>query len=568
MLKKKYIYLTLLLSLVFVLTACAGKRHGDLSLKKGTPKADQMEIIQIELVNEINEKFSGDVKKALEYYAQEHKNNQKDDTIMLKQAILYIQDQKIDKAQKKLETIAKLKPENNNAKRLLASLYLSKGDVSKSKKIYEDLLDKEQTATIEDAMTLSHVYMLEKNYDEAMKVLNKAEKQFKEKHIVYFYKARVYSEQQDFSKARANFIKAKKYDSKYLPNIKALGYLEEYEGNYDQAYKYYERALKIDSEDDLMRLHLAELYLSQKKYKQSKKHFFKLYEKDNKNATYLSKLSINHYYLDEYAQSKRYLNELLENHPQYDVAYYYLGLLQEKTRDYDQALTSFSKVKEKNEYYVDANLVLAQILFDQDKKEQAEKHLLDTNKKTYSDRFIRALGRFYVSEGKLDDAEKILKKYLSKEGKNIQYLFSYAQILEEQKKFNEMEKILYSVIEKNPDHARALNYLGYSMLERDKNIDDAFVYVQRAHAIAPDNPYIMDSLGWAHYKKGQYAQALELLKKAHSNRSDESIIQEHIADTYAQMKQKSKAKVWYKKVLKMNSNEEDQKRIKEKLAEL
>lgn len=554
--------------LVLGLSACAGKSPNNLSVKKDVKKVDSIEIVQIQLINEVNEKFSGDVKKAQDYYAQEHQKNKADDTIMLKQSLLYIQEQKIDKAQEKLEQINQLTPENHNAKRLLASLYLSKSEIHEAKKIYKTLLEEKDSASIEDAMSLSHIYMLEKKYNEALKVLDQAEKQFNEKHVIYFYKARVYSEQQDFTKARTYFLKAKKHNSKYLPNIKALGYLEEYEGNYDQAYKYYERALKIDSDDDLMRLHLAELYLNKQKYKQSKKHFIKLHEKDNKNATYLSKLSINHYYLNEYNQSKLYLNQLLKNHPQYDVAYYYLGLLQEKTREYDQALTSFSKVKEKNEYYVDANLVLSQILFDQDKKQKAEEHLLAVNKKIYSDRFIRALGRFYVSEGEIDKAEKILKKYLSKENENVQYLFSYAQVLEEQKKFKEMEKVLYSVIEKNPDHARALNYLGYSMLERDKNIDDAFVYVQRAHSIAPDNAYIMDSLGWAYFKKGQYSQALQYLKMAHSNRSDESIIKEHIADTYAKMQQKSKAKVWYKKILKINTNEEDQKRIKEKLAEL
>ncbi|MCI5071627.1 tetratricopeptide repeat protein [bacterium] len=556
------------LMLTLAIGACAGKKRGDFSVKKHEKKPNTIAILQASLIDEVNEKFSGDIKKAQEHYAQEHKKDKTDDTVMLKQAILYLQAQKIDQAQKKLEQIDKLETKNDTAKRLLASLYLSKGNTDKSIKIYKELFDQKDTATIEDAMSLSHVYMLEKNYPEALYVLDSAQKQFKEKHIIYFYKARVYSEQQDYAKARTYFVKAKKYNPKYLPNIKALGYLEEYEGNYDQAYKHYEKVLKLDKDDDLMRLHLAELYLNKKQYKKSKKHFFKLYEKENKNATYLSKLSINHYYLDEYDQSKSYLNELLKHHPQYDVAYYYLGLLQEKTREYDQALISFSKVKEKNEYYVDANLVLAQILFDQDKKKKAEQHLQEVNKKHYSDRFIRALGRFYISEGKIEEAEEVLKKHLSKEGDNIQYLFSYAQVLEEQKKFNEMEKILYSVIEKNPDHARALNYLGYSMLERDRNIEDAFVYVQRAHRIAPDNAYIMDSLGWAYYKKGEYTQAMKYLKMAHGNRSDESIIKEHIADTYAKMEQKSKAKVWYKKILKMNPNAEDQKRIESKLAEL
>ncbi|MDR2364886.1 MAG: tetratricopeptide repeat protein, partial [Zoogloeaceae bacterium] len=97
-----------------------------------------------------------------------------------------------------------------------------------------------------------------------------------------------------------------------------------------------------------------------------------------------------------------------------------------------------------------------------------------------------------------------------------------------------------------PDNAHAYNALGYSLADRNLRLSEAYALIQKASALAPQDPYIMDSLGWVLYRQGQYQQALMTLEAAY-NIKDDPEIAAHMGEVLWRLgKQEDARALWQK----------------------
>jgi tetratricopeptide (TPR) repeat protein len=112
------------------------------------------------------------------------------------------------------------------------------------------------------------------------------------------------------------------------------------------------------------------------------------------------------------------------------------------------------------------------------------------------------------------------------------------------------------VIEKAPEHADALNYLGYTYADKNMNLDEAEALISRALELDPENGYILDSMGWVFYRKGEYEKARHYLEKAVSRVPDDPIILEHLGDVYHKIDLPAQAVKYYRQALE-NSPEDE-----------
>jgi tetratricopeptide (TPR) repeat protein len=107
------------------------------------------------------------------------------------------------------------------------------------------------------------------------------------------------------------------------------------------------------------------------------------------------------------------------------------------------------------------------------------------------------------------------------------------------------EADLRRAIELNPAHAEALNYLGFLWVDENRNLEEAYSLLKRAHLLAPNNGAITDSVGWAYYRKGDYPTALQYLELASQQEPGAPEILSHLADTYFKLGQPEEArKLW------------------------
>jgi tetratricopeptide (TPR) repeat protein len=87
------------------------------------------------------------------------------------------------------------------------------------------------------------------------------------------------------------------------------------------------------------------------------------------------------------------------------------------------------------------------------------------------------------------------------------------------------------VIELDPEHASALNYIGYMLAEKGIRLDEAEQYIKRALSLEPESGHIIDSLGWVYYKKGEYERAIAELEKAVQYLPEDPVVAEHLGHT-------------------------------------
>ena len=133
---------------------------------------------------------------------------------------------------------------------------------------------------------------------------------------------------------------------------------------------------------------------------------------------------------------------------------------------------------------------------------------------------------------------------------------SYERIGNEKKADEDLLKSL----EINPDEPRVLNYLAYSWLERNYKINSAIDMLEKAYAQRENDPYIIDSIGWAYYLIGDYINAEKYLRKAVELLPDDPITNDHYGDVLWQLNRKIQANYFWKNVLQFEDTEEKMKK--------
>jgi len=131
--------------------------------------------------------------------------------------------------------------------------------------------------------------------------------------------------------------------------------------------------------------------------------------------------------------------------------------------------------------------------------------------------------------------------------------------------FAAAETTLRELLKQNSRNPIALNNLGYFLIEQNLKLDEALNLIQQAVQIDPTNPSYLDSLGWANFKLGKYAEAEKNLKNAAKYDLSSATIQEHLGDVYQKLNKIDLAKKAWQKALNLTSDTEEVARLKTKL---
>ena len=142
-----------------------------------------------------------------------------------------------------------------------------------------------------------------------------------------------------------------------------------------------------------------------------------------------------------------------------------------------------------------------------------------------------SLAELYVDAGRIPQALGVLDRAAAKMPGDTSVAFEVGAVLERGKHYEDAERVFRRVIASDPNHAQALNYLGYLLADRGERLQESVGFIKRALEIDPDNPAYLDSLGWAYFKLNQLALAEPQLRRAAANLATNSVIQDHFGDT-------------------------------------
>ena len=168
----------------------------------------------------------------------------------------------------------------------------------------------------------------------------------------------------------------------------------------------------------------------------------------------------------------------------------------------------------------------------------------------------------FRAAGRAAEGQSLLKAWVKREPANVEARFRLGSFLERERLYPEAETELREVIRIAPNHAIALNYLGYSLADRGVSLDEALALIRRALALEPWNGAYLDSLGWALYRLGRFAEAREPIERAARDHPFDPTVLEHLGDVYDKLGEAERARVSWRRALDAGSERADALRSK------
>ena len=143
-----------------------------------------------------------------------------------------------------------------------------------------------------------------------------------------------------------------------------------------------------------------------------------------------------------------------------------------------------------------------------------------------------------------------MKKGLQVDSENVDLLYRMGIVQDKMGQWQAGVATMQKILAFDPDNSSALNFIGYSYADQGVRLDEAEALIKRALEQKPNDGFILDSLGWVYYKKGEYQKALEAMLLSVEQISDDPTILEHLGDVYQKMQQPKKALEYYRQALK------------------
>ncbi|MBU3696082.1 tetratricopeptide repeat protein [Dechloromonas sp.] len=305
------------------------------------------------------------------------------------------------------------------------------------------------------------------------------------------------------------------------------------------------------------RLTLARLLISERRYDESRKQFDRLILDNPDNPEVIYPVAMLALQQGDAATGRTQLERLLTtDFADKSTLHFFLGQLDQEQKQLTSALDHFRQVTA-GEQFVPARSRAAQILMQQGKTEEARQLLHDTRGNTPSERtqLILAESQLLREAGRHNDAYIVLETALTSQPDNPEILYESALTAERIGKPELLETHLKRLLELKPDHAHALNALGYSLADRNQRLDEARDLITRALKLNPDDAFIMDSMGWVLYRQGKLDEALQTLERAYSLKADPEIAA-HLGEVLWQLGRRDEARRILRDAAKKNPENE------------
>lgn len=310
----------------------------------------------------------------------------------------------------------------------------------------------------------------------------------------------------------------------------------------------------------LLRQNYARVLVHNKKYEAARTEYLTLNAQDPDDGDTLLTLALLALEEHDDATATTQLNRLVDVDQHADEAHYYLASLAHSRKDDPTALAELEKVEPGN-VFLAARQDMAEILY-ANKGLQAARDSLAAARSLASE--VSAplycmeadlLNRAHQSKTALD----LLNQALTLDPHNDQLLYGRGMTAERLDILDTFETDMHTLLERDPNNATVLNALGYTLAERTQRLDEAQGYISRALVLRPDDPAIIDSMGWVTFRKGDTKTALDLLQKAYNLMPDDEIAA-HVGEVLWQLGRKSDArKVWAEALARVPDSEFVQK---------
>jgi Flp pilus assembly protein TadD len=253
--------------------------------------------------------------------------------------------------------------------------------------------------------------------------------------------------------------------------------------------------------------------------------------------------------------------------PTEDEAWLLLGDTLAASGDQDSARAAYGKVPPKAAGFVEARTRIIWTYGEEEESGEALRLARDTVRLAPKSALARTTLADVLRANKLyAESAQTMDGVIADAGERADWRLYYlrALALDKAGRWPDAERDLQAALKLKPDAAETLNYLGYSWIERGQRLEEALGMINKALESQPDSGAIVDSLGWAHYRLGQYDKALPHLERAAQLEPADAEINSHLGDAYWRVGRRIEARFQWRKVLTTMSPTDEMKPVLEK----
>ena len=476
--------------------------------------------------------------------------------LLLKLSQVMAEDGRPEEALSSAQRSVDLAPEDLAARSFLAELYSKLQQFGPAAAQYREIL-KQDPDNSDARLQLATGFLRSKQYGAALKELSILTEREPGLIIAHYYKGKINLELKNYDEAEGSFLKVLELNARFLPALFDLAATYAAMGSTDRAIGTYRRILHLFPTDTAAWERLIALYYQRGEVQLAEKAMDEMKAALGSGDVKRKRLGLIYLRYGKLKESIAELTSIVSAWPDDHEARYYLGAALEENGDLGEAYRNFELLSSESDYFINARIHMAYILEKQEKIDEATDLLRDTigQRADKPPQLFLVLASLHEMREEYQSAMDVLEEGLGYNGESTELHYRLGVIFGKLKQTEKSIRQMEVVINIDPRHADALNYIGYTYAEENRHLDKAQELIEKAIKYKPNSGYIIDSLGWVYFRKGLYDKALTELKKAVELAPDDPAIVEHLGDVYLKKGSYGKALEAYEKAISLKNAE-------------
>ncbi|WP_288130806.1 tetratricopeptide repeat protein [Microbulbifer sp.] len=326
-------------------------------------------------------------------------------------------------------------------------------------------------------------------------------------------------------------------------------------GRQKEARSLLENLVDLYPKESRLRLQYARM-LIREDLELAQQQFEELVEQRPDDANLILSLALIQYETQQYEASEPLLRRLLALEEHESAAHFYLAGIDEQQGDLDGAVTHYRMVRPGGDY-VQAISRGTSLLTAAGRTEEAQAWFAELRQRhpDQQKQFYLLQAELLSKHDRLREAQTVLSEGVDKHSDSSRLIFAHAMASEQLGDVEKFELGIRKLLSRDPDNANLLNTLGYKLLSFDDRLNEALVLISRALELSPEDPAIIDSMGWAHFRLGNHSEAVKYLQKAMTLMDDHEIAA-HLGEALWALGERQQAMQVWERGLKINPESE------------
>jgi tetratricopeptide (TPR) repeat protein len=472
-----------------------------------------------------------------------------DGRIAARAAYIAMYGQKYEQALEALVRWEQLAPESDEVNRMYAVVYLKLHQPRNAVIYVRKIINESDISSREKTLFVKKLLSKESNIEDSLVVLAELNRKEPGNLHMLILQARFSAQLEQFDEAIKLLEKVLAEDSSLSDVHIIKARILAAQGKRQESEDLMMMVLGRHPDNSNLRMQYARMLVEDRKFDPARKQFLILRKQTPESPEVLMSLALLYIETKQLNEASEYLDQLIKMGKNIDVANYYHGRIAQNREDHKLAISYYQKVKN-GTYVFEAQLRIAGLFARLGKADEAVEQLeVLAEKQTSWPNRVRAYlaqGEIMRSAQRFTEAFELYSRALMQNPEDPDLLYARALTAEKVDRLDITEADLLKVLSTEPENANALNALGYTLADRTGRLQEALEYIKRAMELVPDDPAILDSLGWVSFRLGKLQDAEKWLAKAFEILEDAEIAA-HYGEVLWKLEQRDKAREVWKK---------------------